>query len=271
MIGHSFGGYTALALAGARLNPPSARLACSLLDPLERSPADWLQCAVAELPYKQMSFRDYRIDRVIVFNPIIGDLFDRDLAAITLPLLMLSSTEDGITPIIDHQLQPFDRLHGEKYLIVADGATHMSVTDLGYLDSAMGQSTLVREVMDDRANSLRQMLKGVSLAFIQQSTPFANLYRPYLSPTYVESFTNDFIRPHLTRSLPSPISTALMLLSFNRPSLQTDPPLPRWSGLEKPWIVFTNGIAPNDFQTETLGSVFRKLLRYSDRAFASWE
>jgi predicted dienelactone hydrolase len=206
IIGHSFGGYTALALAGARLHPSLTRQVCQALTPLERSPADWLQCAVTKLPYKQLSFRDYRIDRAIVLNPIVGSLFSRDLSSITIPVLMLSSTEDEITPIIEHQLKPFEQLAGSKYLIIAKGATHMSATDIAYLNSSMGQSTLVREVMDEQANSLRSLIKGVSLAFIEQSTVFADWYKPYLSADYIQSFDEQYLSFLFTQKLPKNIT-----------------------------------------------------------------
>lgn len=270
IIGHSFGGYTALALAGARLVPRAARAACSGLTPLERSPADWLQCSAAELPYRSMSFRDYRIDRAIVLNPLVGDLFNRDLSSISIPILLLSSTADGITPIVDHQLKPFESLAGEKYLLIADGATHMSATDRIYLDSSLGRSTLVPEVMDDRADPLRKMLAGVSYAFIERSTPRAEIYRPFLSSSYVESFSSDFLRFRLIGNLPAPIVTALSVLSPDRPRVRSDLDLPRPSWLEASWGILNTWFAPTDFRTEKLSAIFGELLHYSDTTFDPW-
>jgi predicted dienelactone hydrolase len=271
IIGHSFGGYTALALAGARLHPAEARAACSRLSPLERSPADWLQCSAAALPYKRLSLRDHRIDRAIVLNPLVGDLFADDLNSISIPTLLLASTGDGITPMVGHQLQPFDRLGGEKYLIVADGATHMSVTDLAYLDSAVGQSTLAREVMDDRADPLRRMITAVGYAFIQQSTPEASLYRPFLDPAYAGSFSSDSLRFRLTTRLPSPIAAALSLVSFERPAAEEEslPSLPPW--WEETWeSIVGSWFGPVDFRTEKLSSVVGELLRHSARDLDPW-
>ncbi|MEL6327048.1 MAG: alpha/beta hydrolase, partial [Cyanobacteria bacterium J06626_23] len=49
IIGHSLGGYTGLALAGAKLDLRSLRTFCDGLQPVGLSPADWLQCAAVEL------------------------------------------------------------------------------------------------------------------------------------------------------------------------------------------------------------------------------
>jgi predicted dienelactone hydrolase len=270
IIGHSFGGYTALALAGARLDPSHTRQVCQSLNPLERSPADWLQCAVTKLPYKQMSFRDYRIDRAIVLNPIVGSLFSSDLAAITIPVLMLSSTEDGITPIIEHQLQPFERLSGEKYLIVAKGATHMSATDIIYLNSSMGQSTLVREVMDEEANPVRAMIKGVSLAFIEQSTSFADWYKPYLSSNYIESFNSQGINFLFTQKLPTTVTALANFLTVNKNPILAENSPQQSSWLEESWTTINGLFTPANFRTESLSSVFGELLDYTDRTFDPW-
>ena len=222
VIGHSFGGYTALALAGAQLNPKAIRHFCQNSQPLNRSPADWLQCAASELPYRHLNARDERVVQAIVLNPIIGDLFAQDLAEVKIPVLMLASTADGITPIISHQLPSFGQLKGEKYLLIAQGATHMSVTDISYLSSAMGQSTLVQEVMDERANPLRKMISATGLAFIKQLTPEAFLYKPYLSLDYVQSLSTKGMSLRLTTQLSADINLKIGLLTLNRSSSAQD-------------------------------------------------
>ncbi|NJO93526.1 MAG: alpha/beta fold hydrolase, partial [Hydrococcus sp. RM1_1_31] len=103
VIGHSYGSYTALALAGAELNPRALREFCQALTPLERSPADWLQCAAAELPYGKRQFRDPRVVRVIALNPIIGNLFGNDLSGVRVPTLififLLTTALPRLSPI----------------------------------------------------------------------------------------------------------------------------------------------------------------------------
>ncbi len=207
MIGHSFGGYTALALGGADLDLKSLRRFCQEKSPLGRSPADWLQCAAGELPYRQRNFRDNRIKQIIVFNPIIGELFGDNLSQIKIPTLMLSASDDGITPTISHQLKPFNQLSAEKYMIMAMGGTHMSITDTNSMNSMMGQSTLVREVMGEQAEPVRQLVRGVSLAFIKQLTPEKANYEIFLTPTYIESLSQEHLNFRMGRELPISVKT----------------------------------------------------------------
>jgi predicted dienelactone hydrolase len=217
LIGHSFGGYTAFALAGATVDFKKLRKVCQQVTPLGRSPADWLQCAAAKLPYRQQNFKDNRIKQIIALNPIVGNIFS-DLSQITVPTLILSNTEDGITPTVTHQLQPFQQLGGEKYLLIGKGATHMSVTDISNLNSSVGQSTLVREVMGKEANPLRNGVKGVSLAFIAQLTPEAAQYKPFLSNHYLHTLHNSTISLAFTSSLPN--SVQLWMNTLNRGKTQ---------------------------------------------------
>ncbi|GFE71250.1 protein of unknown function DUF1400 [Chroococcus sp. FPU101] len=265
MIGHSFGGYTALALAGGVLNPKELRKFCQNSSSLERSPADWLQCAAAELPYRNIYLKDRRIVQAIAFNPIIGHLFAQDLSTVNIPTLILASTEDGITPIVSQQLQPFQQMKEEKYLVVAAGATHMSVTDISYLNSAMGQSTLVQEVMDQKANPVREMARGLSLAFIQQMTPQAEVYRPYLTANYVQSLSSHEISLRLTHQLPNSIITWLKVFYKDYPKPTSHSTYSKHSLLNQlrgNWIQFQSFIKPTKAYTEQLEPIFTDLLKH---------
>lgn len=223
MIGHSFGGYTALALAGGSLNFKQLRQFCQSLSPLGRSPADWLQCAGAKLPYRQKNLRDRRIAQVIAFNPIVGHLFD-NLSDITIPTLILAATDDGITPTIPHHLRPFQQLSGEKYLMVAVGATHMSVTDIVNVNSAVGQSTLVREVMGIEADPVREGAKALSLAFIEQLTPNATRFKPILTPDYLPQLSSADIQLSLTTDLSVVLQGWLTVLTLGVEKITVNPP-----------------------------------------------
>ncbi len=212
VVGHSFGGYTALALAGGKLNPKELRSFCQELSPLGRSPADWLQCAAADLPYGKIQLKDRRVVQAIAFNPIVGNLFGKDLAQVSVPTLILSSSEDTITPTINHQLRPFRKLKGEKYLLAAIGGTHMSVTDIGNLNSPMGRNTLVRELMGEEAEPVRRLARGISLAFIQQLTPQARTFQPFLTPAYVQSLSTSTVSLRLATELPINLDAWLNVL-----------------------------------------------------------
>lgn len=233
IIGHSLGGYTALALGGGELDLAGLRSYCQNYSILGRSPADWLQCAAADLPDRKLRFRDTRIVQAIALNPLVGKIFgEAGLGKVRVPTMILTGTDDAVSPSVHHQLKPFQQLKEEKYLIAVLGGTHMSATDLGNLNTGVGQSTLVRELMGEEAKPIRQMLRGVSLAFLKQLTPEAEAYQPFLSASYVQSFTplpTDTEKPSLQLRLTSQIPTKinrwlhLLALQSQEKSVQNSP------------------------------------------------
>lgn len=210
VIGHSLGGYTALALAGAELNLDSLREFCTSPKQFGLSMADWLQCTAADLPSDVPNLRDRRVKRVIALNPLVGRLFDeRSLEEnITIPVMMSTSTSDAITPAISQQLLPYTHLRTEeRYLLTAIGATHLSVGDPENLNPAVTRSLFTRERGDQETEALRQLLQGVTLAFAKQSTPEAYRYRQFLTPAYAQSFSTDELKLRLNADV-SPNLTA---------------------------------------------------------------
>jgi predicted dienelactone hydrolase len=107
VIGHSLGGYEALALAGAELNLDELRQFCQKGNVLQRVPSDWLQCAAKSLPNRRLSLRDKRVMQAIALNPAIGQIFGKTgLAQVATPTLILSGTDDTLTPALTEQIQP---------------------------------------------------------------------------------------------------------------------------------------------------------------------
>lgn len=227
VIGHSFGGYTALALAGGTVDPPAIRAHCRQSNPLTRAPGDWLQCAATQLPYGQLNLRDERITQAIALNPMINQIFGEEgigLGNIQIPTLILTATQDAITPSLTHQLEPFDQLGGEKYLVVADGATHMSVTDLSNRNSLLAQSTLVPEVMGETAEPVRQMLRALSLSFLERHETDGAVYNDFLTGSYVQSLSSDKITLRLTQTISAELKQFLSELPQAQPLVTTPPP-----------------------------------------------
>ncbi|GAC1495227.1 MAG: hypothetical protein NVS2B14_09000 [Chamaesiphon sp.] len=212
VIGHSLGGYTALALAGAELNLDDLRQFCKQQNPLSKSAADWLQCAAVDLPEGRLQLRDRRVVQAIALNPVSGNIFGKNgLAKVTIPTLIWTSTQDALAPTLSQQLRPFAELGGPKYLVTAIGATHLSVSDPENLNPELVKNTLVPELTGKDAYPVRQLLRGVSLAFIKQLTPEAKIYEPFLSSSYTQSVSTPSLTLRLNRQLPASINTFINL------------------------------------------------------------
>ncbi|XQQ07325.1 MAG: alpha/beta hydrolase [Leptolyngbya sp. IPPAS B-1204] len=219
VIGHSLGGYTALALAGAKLSLEHLQQFCNDPNPVVFSPADLLQCSAADLTNAQAdaqeSLRDPRVVQTIVLNPAIGRLFDpKSLAQVTVPTLMLAGTDDTITPAVSQQFLPFTQLKGSKFLLTAIGGTHLSVGDPANLNHVFTQSLFIRERPEQETEALRQLLRGVSLAFVQQLTPEANRYAPFLTAAYAQSFSSTELKLRLNSQLPPNFSQRLKMAAL---------------------------------------------------------
>jgi predicted dienelactone hydrolase len=230
VIGHSLGGYTALALAGAELNLENLREFCNGPEQFGLSVADWLQCTAVDLPDDVPDLRDRRITRIVALNPLIGRLFDEQSLEenITIPTMFVSSTADAITPAVNQQLLPYTHLQNEeRYLLTAIGATHLSVGDPENLNPALNKSLFARERESNETESLRQLLQGVTLAFAKQETPEAHRYRQFLTPAYAQSFSTADLQLRLNASVPPNLFNWLQMAALPLEQMTLMPDLAR--------------------------------------------
>ncbi len=207
LIGHSLGGYTGLALAGAALDLRSLQSFCPDLSPVSFSPADWLQCAALDLPVKYANLKDNRISQLIVTNPLTGLLFgEAGLSRVQVPTLMVASTHDSVTPMAKQQLGPFMQLSGPKYLMTVLGGSHLSVGDPDNLNADLHRIPFMPEVPDNSTAAMRQFFQGISLSFIMQQTADSDAYAPMLSADYAQLFSTDDLSLRLSQDLPARLS-----------------------------------------------------------------
>lgn len=208
LIGHSLGGYTALALAGGEVNIEAVQQFCQTSLSVVASPGDWLQCAAAPLKEKKLQLKDDRVTSVIALNPLVGQLFGHHgLTQINQPVLILTSTQDVFTPTLKHQIAPFTQLRGTKYLLTAIGGTHLSIIDPVYPISTT--TSITKEKRGQETDSLRQLLRGVTLAFVKQQTPDAKTYSPFLTPAYAQSLSTPQLSLRLNSDLPENVKSWL--------------------------------------------------------------
>lgn len=202
LFGNSFGGDTALALAGAQINFAQLKKDCSPEKNLVKLSL-LIQCHALELPEKTYNFRDSRIKAVSVLFPGSSSLYGKNgLSKINIPILWGAVTEDIFSPLLLEQAPAFSWLKTkDKYLVVATKIDHL------YLDlAALGNLTsLDRDGADDvtvkEPEVAKSYLKALNLAFFQVYLANDSNYRPYLSASYAQEISEDPYNLILLKSL----------------------------------------------------------------------
>jgi predicted dienelactone hydrolase len=212
VIGQSFGGYTALVLAGARININQLHKDCKPeSDPINVSLL--LQCRALALgknspDYEQLQqnlsnldLRDRRVKAVIALNPVTSSIFGQaGLSRIEIPVVIAGGASDTVTPVFWEQIQAFSWLTTkEKYLGIGDKGTHF--------DLIAGVSTVVlpsSNRFSERDPELgRIRFQAFSTAFMKVYLAHQTEYRPFLSTSYVKNSNRyEPIKVYFVRSLP---------------------------------------------------------------------
>ena len=202
IIGQSFGGYTAFAVAGAPVNLDSLRNTC----PPEFSPnlSLLLQCqavAIAPLDQRSLTFQDNRIQAVIAINPITSTLFGPDsLAQVNVPVMMVAGSADTVAPALPEQILPFTWLTTpDKHLLLLDGATHFSTIG----ETGTEPIDLPGDILGGNPEIAQEYMQVMSFAFLNTYLKGDDRFRPILT----SAFTTRFSRPEMPASIISDLST----------------------------------------------------------------
>lgn len=189
VVGHSFGGGTALALAGGELQIENLKQRCQQ-NLSTANLGERVQCAGQILPEKTYQLRDARIKQAIALNPTTSLMFgETGLTKVQIPTLILSSSADKITPALTEQVMGFAKIPSPKWLVGVVGASHLSVIDPSVILDQKEQSNtaiLNQEVTGEKAEDVRKFLKGVTLAMAAQLTPEASQYAPFLTSDHAQ-------------------------------------------------------------------------------------
>jgi predicted dienelactone hydrolase len=199
VIGHSFGGYTALAVAGATIDFDYLTKACGQgLDATNASLL--LQCEALKLPRQSYSFRDYRIKFALAINPIESSIFGpKGISKIQIPVAIAASSEDVVASPVLEQIKPFSWIVSpERYLFVVRGVGH--VTDVRSFIRAFMPS-LESVIPDKNIEPLKEYSRIFVLALIQTHVNNQQKYRPYLQAGYAISISQSPNQVSILRSL----------------------------------------------------------------------
>ncbi|MEH2108419.1 alpha/beta hydrolase [Nostoc sp.] len=199
-IGQSFGGYTVLTLAGAKINFEQLRQDCN---PNNSSfnLSLFLQCQATDLPPKNYEFKDDRIKAIIAINPIDSSVLgEGEVSQIKIPVMLVAGSQDIFAPPVSEQIRPFTWLSdSNKYLALIENATHFS---------AIAEPTPQNDVLPvppallgpDRA-AVYSYLNALSVAFLETHLLNRPEYRSYLQPSYATFISKEPLNLSLLQSL----------------------------------------------------------------------
>jgi len=201
LIGHSYGGYTTLAIAGADLDLVGLRQICAG----DRHIANFstlLQCDAATLPDDQYSLRDPRIQAAIALTPVAGAIFgSANIGKIDIPLMVVSASDDVLTPAVPEQIYPFLGLtQSDRYLVMMASGNHTGFYPQ-LADNAQASGLLLQLTKGPDPILGSEYVKALSLAMMQVYIANDETYRPYLSASYAAFLSREPIPLSLVRSL----------------------------------------------------------------------
>ena len=206
LFGQSFGGYTVLALAGAKIDYDNLQENCK--DTALRK--SWnmsllLQCRANQLHRKfrgqEDSLRDQRVKAVIAANPLTSAIFgETGLKNLPIPVMIMASSDDTITPALYEQILPFSWLNAsQKYLALLTGATHFSV--IGNAKDSTQQLPLPSEVIGEDPVQTRHYVNVLSLPFFQTYVASNSKYANYLNAAYAKAISKTTVKVNLIKDL----------------------------------------------------------------------
>lgn len=200
VIGQSFGGYTALVLAGASINFQQLAADCSADDRLNLSLL--LQCRALELSQPLPNLQDDRVKAIIAINPFGSSLFGSSgFASISIPVMLIGSSSDTITPVLLEQMRPFTWLTSpDRYFVLLEGGTHFSTIDVPVTNEA-GTISLPPEVVGPDPALAQTYLRELGTAFMQTYLADHLNYQAYLNPTYIQQISQPLLPLVLVQSL----------------------------------------------------------------------
>ena len=202
VVGYSFGGGTALALAGGELQIENLKQRCQQ-NLSTANLGERVQCAGQALPEKTYQLRDARIKQAIALNPTTSLMFgETGLTKVQIPTLILSSSADKITPPLTEQVIGFAKIPSPKWLVAVVGGSHLSVVDPNLTPYQQGKLPILnKEVTGKQAQDVRKFLKGVTLAMAAQLTPEASQYAPFLTSDYAQISSTRLFPLRIVREL----------------------------------------------------------------------
>ncbi|MEM6401553.1 MAG: alpha/beta hydrolase [Cyanobacteria bacterium P01_D01_bin.116] len=188
VIGQSFGGYTALALAGAEINFSQLQKNC----PVNENTLNvslLLQCQALRLPEFDYQLSDPRIKAAVAINPVDSSIYGKEgLSKINIPVMIVAGTGDTVAPAYPEQIIPFTWLTSEnKYLVLMNGGTHFSTI----AESPDSSIPVPSQVVGPSPNLARDYTNYLALAMFKTYAANNQKYSRYLDANYINALGQD--------------------------------------------------------------------------------
>ncbi|MFM7439251.1 MAG: alpha/beta hydrolase family protein, partial [Snowella sp.] len=183
VYGHSFGGYGAMAVAGATIDFDYLKQQCDLDYPRPNTSL-LLQCRALKLDRKEYNFRDERVKAVIGANPVNRAIFGpQGLGKITIPTVIAGGNYDPATPFVFEQILSFPWLKTpNKYLLMMEGQAHV---DFSQLDAGITNAIeSIAELTLPSPELLEDYSNAITLAFFEVYIANNPKYQIYLQSSY---------------------------------------------------------------------------------------
>jgi len=214
LMGHSFGGYTALTTAGATVDIEFLAQQCDIENPSpdKVNVALLLQCRLLELTafpegnpeaIQQLtdgSLADERVGLVLALAPVSSLFGQTGMGEIQSPTIIMGGTSDIATPIALEQVIAFQGLTTpERYLYLGDNLSHSpALTRLAL--NTLNPSSDIAENFDAAEELFSNLIVSVAIAHARVHLQGDESYRPYLTSSYVEAVSVEPVKLHLVRS-----------------------------------------------------------------------
>ncbi len=199
VLGQSMGGYTALVLAGARINLPQLNEDCA--DPNRLNLSLLLQCRVRELTQAPPALHDSRVKAVLSINSLGSSLLGQNgYNQLNLPVMLVASGADTVAPALTEQIRPFTWLSTpNRYLLLLQNGTHFSAIDVPPSDRVT--VSLPPQVVGPNPAIAHRYLEAITVAFFGTYLNNAPQFRPYLSAAYARRISQPELPLSLVQSL----------------------------------------------------------------------
>lgn len=187
IMGHSFGAYTALALAGAKIQFDHLELACDGY-PNDPNFSLLLQCQALGLPRQLYHLQDERVACIFTWDFVGSEIFgENGLASVHIPVMAIAGSHDITSPFALEQVRLFQWLQTEfAYLVLMQGKPH--VQNLPKLAASVGLKINIfpQFMPTSQPTTFTESIQALSLAFFATHLQQNQDYAPYLSTNYGE-------------------------------------------------------------------------------------